>query len=277
VSGDAPPSASVGEAPGIREQIGRTRGALTRLVKAHRELAQAEIGDILDEVKGVVILAGIAIALLILASLIVPIGLSLFVGEWLFGSIGWGLLHGPLLLIGIAVACVVAALGTSGGAIARDLVVAILVGLVVGVVLGLDLSNQAWTRLGESLAPGVETGVRPLAVGAGVTAIVVGVIGLLLGLRGGGAGSAVGGLIAGAILGAILGAFTAIALGPRVGAAVGVTVALIAWPSLMGATIARAGVDTDQLKRRFWPSATIDTTKETIEWVRARTPLGPRS
>jgi len=56
-----------------------------------------------------------------------------------------------------------------------------------------------------------------------------------------------------------------------------VTVGLIAWPSTMGASLARTGVDTDALKQRFWPAATIDTTKETIEWVRARTPLGPRS
>jgi hypothetical protein len=41
--------------------------------------------------------------------------------------------------------------------------------------------------------------------------------------------------------------------------------------------VAREGIDGDALKARFWPDETITTTKETIEWVRERTPLGPRS
>ena len=44
----------------------------------------------------------------------------------------------------------------------------------------------------------------------------------------------------------------------------------------MGAGVAREGIDMDVLKARFWPRETIETTKETIEWVRKRTPLGPR-
>jgi hypothetical protein len=45
----------------------------------------------------------------------------------------------------------------------------------------------------------------------------------------------------------------------------------------MGAAVARRGVDTDALKARFIPTATIETTKETIEWVREQTPLGRKS
>ncbi len=250
---------------------------MRRLLTAHRDLAQAEIGDILDEVKGVAILVGIAVALLLLAGLIVPIGFSLFLGEWLFGSLGWGVLHGPLFLIGLGIACIVAALGMRGGTILGQLVLAVIIGAVVGVLLGLDLTNQGWRALGERLAPGIEPGVRPLAVGAGVSALVLAVLGLIVGAWRGGLGGAFGGLVSGAILGAILGAFTAIAFGPRVGAAVGVTVALIAWPALLGATMSRTGVDSEALKARFWPSQTIATSKETIEWVRARTPLGRRS
>ena len=33
----------------------------------------------------------------------------------------------------------------------------------------------------------------------------------------------------------------------------------------------------DSLKARFTPSQTIETTKETIEWVREQTPLGRKS
>ncbi|HEY7522654.1 MAG TPA: hypothetical protein VH720_03235 [Candidatus Limnocylindrales bacterium] len=265
------------DAAGLRDQLGRTRAAAKRLLAAHRDLAGAELGDILDEVKAVSILAGVAIAAVLLAGLIVPVGLSLFIGEWLFGSIGWGVLHGPLFLVGLAAACVMAALGVRGSAIVGNLLIAIVIGVVVGLVLGLDLSNQGWARLGEAVFPGVEAGARPLATAVIVGAVVIGLLGLLLGLRSGGGSGALGGLVGGAIGGVVLGAFTAIAFGPRVGAAVGVTVALIAWPALMGAMIARRGVDTDALKARFYPSETIETTKETIEWVRNRAPLGRRS
>ena len=80
-----------------------------------------------------------------------------------------------------------------------------------------------------------------------------------------------------AIAGALLGALTAIATGPRVGAAIGVAVGLIAWIGLMGLDVARRGVDTDELKHRFWPERTIEVTKETIEWARERMPLSRKS
>lgn len=65
--------------------------------------------------------------------------------------------------------------------------------------------------------------------------------------------------------------------GPQISAALGLTTLYLAWPILMGLGIARIGVDTDALKARFYPTQTIETTKETIEWVRERTPLGRKS
>jgi hypothetical protein len=247
-----------------------------RLVAAHIELGKAEFGAIMDEVKKVAALVGLAIAVLILVGFLVPIGLALFLGDWLFGSMGWGILHGTLLLMGIAVAALLGALGTGGGTILRDLVVAVVIGVVVGVALALDLTNQLWATIGRELAPGIDEGVRPLVVGATALALLGAFLGLIIGARGGTSG-AIAGLVGGAILGALLGAFSAITFGIQVGAAMGVTVALIAWLALMGAGAARRGIDTDALKARFYPDETIDMTKETIEWVRAQTPLGPKS
>ena len=170
-----------------------------------------------------------------------------------------------------------AALRLGGGTIVRDLVLAIVVGAIVGVLFGLNLTNIAWTGLGEVLNLGIEPGVRPLVVGAATLAIVLGVLGLVVGAWRAGYRAAFGGLIGGLIAGALLGAFTAIAFGPRVGAALGVTAALIMWPVFMGLSVQRKGVDGEALKERFYPSTTIDTTKETIEWVRSRTPLGRES
>jgi hypothetical protein len=58
---------------------------------------------------------------------------------------------------------------------------------------------------------------------------------------------------------------------------VAVATFLIAWPALMLLRLKRQGIDADELKRRFWPQQTIDTTKESIEWAKARLPLGPKS
>ena len=271
-----PPRAS-GTTPGLREQLTATRDAGLRLVRGHVELARAELADIVDEIKKVALLAGLVIVALLAVSLLLPIGLSLFIGETLFGSMGWGILHGTLLFVGLAMAAVIVALGAGGARVGVDFIIAALVGVVVGLILALNLANRLWTSLADAVVPGMAADVRPFVVGAVVAAAVLGTLGLLVGARGGGAIGAFVGAVALAILGAILGAITAVVFSPRVGAAIGVTVALLAWPIAMGARLARDGVDTEQLQARFWPDETIETTKETIEWVRERTPLGRRS
>ena len=342
----APPAD--GDPPSLRGEIGATKAAFQRLVGAHVELAKAEFADILDEVKKVSILAGIAIATGISAGLLLAVGLPLFLGEWIFGSIGWGILHGLLLLTGIGVAAAVTALGI-GGVVSRAILIGVATAIFIGVVLGLKLTNQAWGAVGDGLLPLADVGARPLAAAIVVLPVVVAIlIGVLMlvpalgddaGASGTGASgvgaripaalptalyigwlaafaysygsrvawpdlSIVGVGVAGAIIalavlvilatwhpgfrlitglaigtvtGLVLAGLTAVGFGPRVAAAIGVTIGLIAWLSMMGAEIARRGVDTEALKNRFIPQKTIDITKETIEWVRARTPLSRKS
>jgi hypothetical protein len=262
----------VSEAPGLREQLFATRDAARGLASAHIDLAKAEIGDVLDEVKRIALLAGLAIGFLLLAGLLLPVGFALFVGETLFGSIGWGVLHGTLLLVDLGLMCVLLVIARARG-IAGALLLAVVIGVIVGVVLGLDLTNRGWTLLGDQIAGQFAASDRPLVVAAGTLAIIGAIIGLISGIRGG-IGAAIAGLVAGAIVGALLGALTAIALGPRVGAAVGVTVALLVWPAAMGLAAVRQGFDGEEFFGRFKPETTIETTKETIEWVRRRMPLG---
>jgi hypothetical protein len=266
------------EAPGLVEQLRATRDAVKRLVSSHKELAQAEFADITDAIKRAAILVGVAIGAAIFAGLLVAIGTPLFLGEWLFGSIGWGILLGLLLMLAIAVAAGVMTLDTKKSwGIGPPFLVAAVIGIVVGVVLGLDLTNRAWSALGDAAAPALDPSSRPLILAAGSLAVIGGVLGLIAGGVGGGVGAAIGGLVGGAVAGALLGALTAIATGPRVGAAIGVATGLITWIALMGLDIARHGVDTDELKHRFWPERTIEATKETIEWARERMPLSRRS
>jgi hypothetical protein len=212
----------------------------------------------------------------VLLGILFPVGLALFLGEWLFGSIGWGLLHGILFLLAVALIAVYAGLGSSGASLGRDFLIAVLIAVGVGVLFALDLPNAAWARLGASAGLGIDPSVRPLIVGVIVVALAGALLGGVLAVWLGGGGAALGGLFGGAILGALLGAFSAITFGVQAGAAVGVTAGLIAWPAISGIGMARAGIDMDKLKARFWPSVTIDTAKETIEWVRAQSPLGPK-
>jgi hypothetical protein len=246
------------------------------MVEAHIELARAEFEEIGDQVKRVAALGGLAAGILVFLGFFFPIGLLLFLGEWLFGSIGWGVLLYTELGIAVALTAVVVALGVPGSKVGPPVLVSVLVGVVLAIVLGLALTNDGWTRLGDAVFPNVEGGFRPLGTAMAFSAAVVGILGLLLGARSGGIAGAIGGLIGGALFGVVLGALSAIRFGPGPGVALGIAVAAIVWIVLVARTLMQVGVDGDALKARFWPSLTIDTTKETIEWVRERTPLGPR-
>ena len=244
------------------------------MFRAHKDLARAEFEAIGDEVKRAAALGGLAFAALLLLGLLFPIGLALFLGEWLFGSLGWGVLHATLLLVAVAIAAILAALRVPG--VGTSLGVGLVLGALVAVLLALNLPTQLYTQVGPSVLPGIEPGIRPLVVGIAGGAIVVGILLFLAGARAAGVGGAIGGLLVGGIFGAGLGAFSAITFSWHVAIASGIALALVLWPVLMGMRVARSGIDTDALKARFWPDVTIETTKETFEWIRARAPLGPK-
>ena len=265
-----------GEPAGLRAQLGTTFGAGKRLLSAHVDLAKAEMADIVDEVKRMVALIGAAIGILFVAAFLFLIGGILFLGEWLFGSIGWGVLLGFLLLADIALVLVLLALDVKAGRIGSSFVVAAVAGVVVGVVLALNLTHRGWTALGDQLAAAYDPQTRAVLLAIAFSAAVLGVLGLLFQMRKG-VGAAIAGLIGGAVVGAVLGAVTVIEIPVGVGAAIGVLVTLIAWPVLAGRDVMRTGVDGEALKKKFTPDETIGLTKETIEWVRARMPLVPKS
>jgi hypothetical protein len=271
------PTGAAARPPGIREQAGATLEAGKRLVRAHIALARAEGSEIVDEVKRLVGFVFLALGLLFMVGLLLTLGLPLFLGEWLFGSLGWGVLLGTFLLLDLAIVAVLVALGTSGGRLGFSFGLAAVIGIVVGLVLGLDLAHRGWTSLGEQVGANLDPATRPLVVAVVGLAAVGGILGLIAGLRGGGRGTALGALLGGGILGALIGLVSSTTIAPTVGAALGVWVGLIAWPILAGRSVIRTGIDTEALKQRFTPDQTIELTKETIEWARARTPLAPKS
>jgi len=272
-----PPPA--GPTPGLREQLARTIGAGRRLADAHLFLAKLELGTIIGEARGTAILAAIAIVFVLFAAMLVAIGGTLFVGEWLFGSIGWGVLHGLLFSVAVAVALGLGALKVTLGHLVRTFVVALGLGIIVGTVLGLGWANTCWGRLGDTLLPGVEAANRPLLTAVLVVGAVLALLGFLAGARGAAPGErvmgAVFGLLGGALAGALAGALSTAWFPLHVGVAIGVAVTLLAWPIL--AATALRGFDWDAFKARFTPTMTMETAQETLEWIRERTPAGKRS
>ncbi len=275
----APPPPPPPPPPGLREQLARTIGAGRRLADAHLSLAKLELDAIIGEAKGTAALAGVAIAFLIFAAMLLAIGGTLFVGEWLFGSIGWGVLHGLLFSIAIAVALALGALKVPLGHLVRTFIVALGLGIIVGSILGFGWANTGWSRLGDAILPGVEAANHPLLTAVLVVGAVLALLGFLAGARAAAPGErvmgAVFGLLGGALAGALCGAISSAWYPLHVGVAIGVVVTLVAWPAL--AATALRGFDWDAFKARFTPTMTMETAQETLEWIRERTPAGKRS
>jgi hypothetical protein len=232
------------------------------------------MGAIAGQIGRVVGLVAAAIAVLLLAGLLVIVGTSLFLGEWLLGSIGWGVLEGFLALVAIAVSALLLAVGVEGRRLAGSFVAGLVVAVAVGVALGFEWPNQAYAAAGESARLNIAEGERPLVVGLLVGALIGVLIGFAAAVRIGSGGGRLGAIVGLAIVGGLAGAFTATTFGPQVGAGVGITLGYLTWIALMGADVARRGVDLEGMKDRFYPTQTIDTGKETLEWLQKRMPPG---
>lgn len=247
-----------------------------RLARAHIDLAKAEAGAIKDEVVRIAILAGVAIGVLIMASILFVVGGAMFLGQWLLGSIGWGVLHGLLLFSAIAVASVLAAIGDRSR-LAGAFGIGLLAAIVVSVLLALALPNQLYGNVGPQVLPGIEEGVRPLVVGVALWAILGLLVGLVSALRAEGGGARVGAAVGGLVVGAIVGALSAVDVGVQVGVGIGIAVGYVVWIALMVGALVGEGIDTDALKARFIPNQTIETSKETLAWLQSRMPPGTGS
>jgi hypothetical protein len=206
------------------------------------------------------------------------VGLPLFLGEWIFGSIGWGILLGVLILGAAGLSGALLALEPAVDAhVARSFAFGFFVAVVVGLILGGNLTNLAWSVLADNIAGNLAVDSRPLLVAVGSLAILGAVIGLVIGLvRGLGVQSLAAALV-GALVGVGFGFLTATAPGPRVGIAIAIAAGLVTWIVYMVFQLTQAEWDTDRLVERYTPSRTIQATKETIAWARERMPLSKRS
>ncbi len=293
-SADSGRSASPGKSASspprsLGEQFGRTRNALLGLISAHFKLLSTELFEIMAEIKRAVALAGAALACLFLAGIVAFVGSILWLDEWVFGSIGWGALHGSTLLIAIAVTLVMLIIPHAAPRLGLAFFVGLVVAVVVGLVLWLQLTSRALGWVGSTFFGGltwfdghaVSAADRPTAAGVIVLAVLLGVVGAIVGLAVGSGvlnrvGAAVGIAIAGAVTGGLLGALLGVPMSWGIAIAVALAVFLIVYPILAAILVLRKA-DFEELKNRLLPNQSIETTKETIEWVRAQMPLGRKS
>lgn len=219
-----------------------------------------------------------AIGALLFAAALLTLGLVLFLGEWLFGSIGWGVAVGSLGAVGLAGAAVLGIVRVPGVRLWLSAGLGLAAAVVVGLALGLGWLHAGWTGLGESLFGGLAPAWRTIA--AAVVGGVVGgaIVGLLAALAVERSGGVVGvGVVSGGIVGLAVGPLTVIDYDPGPAAGTAVTVGLLVWILAMAVDVWRRGVDLEGLRARYWPTETIETTKETIEWLREQRPLGRKS
>jgi hypothetical protein len=106
--------------------------------------------------------------------------------------------------------------------------------------------------------------------------VVVEIVAIVIGRWRAGSATLLG-LSIGAGIGVIVGVLTAIAFGWRVGIAIGIAFGLITWVGMAAFEATHLEFDEESLKKRFWPEVTINTTKETIEWAKAKMPLSRKS
>lgn len=249
---------------GIFGQIGRVRGSAMGLLRSHIALLRAEIGDIVNQLKSMAALVGVALVFALLTGTLLYVGGFLFLGEWLFGSMGWGLAHG--VLFGVAMIAVMV-LGIVGAPMSRSaiaFVLAVLVTIGVALMAGLNIGYDTADYVAGQLAPPFDSaGIVALIGGEVIGAVVL----MLLLMLVGGMGGALGGLILGLVLGGFLGWLLAGApwtWPPAIGFAI--TVGLIVWP-LLAVLLSWRAIDLEARFSRLYPRRSIETAEETKAWL----------
>jgi hypothetical protein len=131
----------------VGEAIGDVRAAIMRMLDAHLKLLRAELAITGKELGVIIGLAVGALVIAILAGILLYVGSFLFFGELLFGSMGWGIIHGTLLaaaFIGFVV------INLAGGQMERYGWGAA-IGLAVAIILAAVLLSNVGNTGGESV------------------------------------------------------------------------------------------------------------------------------
>jgi len=300
----------------LREQLRRTFGAAIALLRSHLSLAVAETSEIAKRVAALggaalvlvisaAVLFTVGMPLLLGEAIFGSIGWGLLLGTELLLAIAALLVLalvelgaaavGRAVLVSLVVAVVISTILLSNWTwftktyvgspdVTVEFVVAALAGGIVGalaasaggsraIVAGIVAFAVVGIVVRALLGTFASTSVL-VAVLAGVA--VVGVIGALL-APGRNRATMSAGFLAGAVLGLGIGLIAGARPARHVVGALALSTWLLVLPIAAAYYTFRHGVDVEKLKKRYMPTQTIETTKETIEWVRAQMPLGPKS
>ena len=240
---------------------------MLRLVTAHVELLKAELavtGHDLAIILGMVVAA---LCFVVVALLLIAIGTCLFVGEWLFGSMAWGILHGTLFLVLSCVPIGVNLAGGSASATVRGVATGIAVTLLLWILFASNVLRDAAIRAGDSLESsiGLEPALLPTLVGLVAGAVVVGLLLAIVGSRramGGRMG--ISGLVLGAIVGSLLGSVTFDTKGAL---AVSLTIGLLTSIVVILLVAVRQGFDPERRYERLVPRESIAMAEESKKFL----------
>ena len=253
------------------EAIGGARGALGRMLSAHIDLLKAEL-SLAGRELGIIVGLGIAAFFVaVLTFILLYVGSFLFLGEWLFGSMGWGIIHGTLLgvvLIGaVALNLAGGQMGAYGWGFVWGLIVTILSSLLFASNLLREGAVAGAVEVEDAipLHPDLLPTLVGLVVGAAITALVLVLAGWRSGWRfGSPAALIVGGILVGGILGSILGS----AVFDNPGAvAISLTVGLVTWIVVGFALAARRGFDPEARYAALVPRESIAAFEGTREFL----------
>lgn len=212
-------------------------------------------------------LAAAALLLLLLLSLLLYVGLFLFLGEWLFGSMGWGLLHGTLVPLVAITGIGLNLAGAWDGVYSRGLLAGLAVAIGLGLLFASDLLRAAAVEAGRRLEPelALEPALLPTLAGLVVGAVLVALVAPVVAARRGAGAAALGGafvagLATGSAMGAILGSVTFDVPGAF---AVSITLGLLAVMGVSALLAVDHGIDPEKRYEQLIPRASMAAAQAT--------------
>jgi len=225
---------------------------------------RAELGEIVGQITKMATFGGLAFALLLTMANMLYIGGFLFTGEWLFGSMGWGLAQGVFFAISLAAVLILLMLGGGRGQAAVAVLLAAVLTVLLAIVLGTNWAYNTFVYIGQQLPFPFNSGTMI----SSIVGLVVGaaLLGILLYRVLGRSGANIG-LLLGALLGAVLGFVIGSApwtWPPAWGFAI--CLGLILWP-LINYAITWPRLDLEEYFAHLTPKETIAAVTETREWL----------
>ncbi len=248
-----------------------------RMLDAHIALLRTELKVTGKELGVILGLALGAFVIVVLAGILLYVGSFLFFGELLFGSMGWGIIHGTLLAAAFIGFVVIDLAGGQVGRYGWGAAIGVAVGVIVAAVLLSNVGNIGGEAVKDWLGDTFVTEDLPfgeawlvtlvgVALGGLIALVAAAIIGWRAQLRG---RELAGASIAGFVLGAFIGATW---LSTRYQAPDGVlglaiTIGFLTWIIAGAILAARAGFDPEARYANLIPRESIAAFEKTKDFM----------